>query len=106
MTAVDLSDLTLKELKQLQKDVAKALDGFATRKKREALSVLEAKAQEFGFSLAGLMGVKKTRKSPGSAGAKYRHPENPEITWSGRGRSPAWFKAVINAGQSAETMAV
>ena len=106
MTAIDLSDLSLKDLKQLQKDVAKALDSFGTRKKSEALSVLEAKAQEFGFSLADLMGVITPRKSPGPAGAKYRHPENPEITWSGRGRQPAWFKAVVNAGQAAETMAV
>ena len=106
MSAIDLSDLSTEDLKQLQKDVAKALDSFATRKKSEALSILKAKAQEFGFSLADLMGVITPRKSPGPAGAKYRHPENPEITWSGRGRQPAWFKAVINAGQSAETMAV
>ena len=106
MTAIDLSDLSLKDLKQLQKDVAKALDSFATRKKSEALSILEAKAQEFEFSLADLMGGKKTRKSPAPAGAKYRHPENPEITWSRRGRQPAWFKDVINAGHSAEAMAV
>jgi len=52
------------------------------------------------------MGGKKTRKSPGPVGAKYRHPEKPEITWSGRGRQPAWLKDVINAGQSAETMVI
>lgn len=106
MTAIDLSDLSLKDLKQLQKDVAKAVDGFGTRRKSEVLSILEAKAQEFGFSLADLMGVITPRKSPGPAAAKYRHPENPEITWSGRGRQPAWFRAVINAGQSAEAMAI
>ena len=106
MTAIDLSDLSLKDLKQLQKDVAKAVDGFETRKKTEALSILAAKAQEFGFSLADLMGVITPRKSSGPAGAKYCHPENPEITWSGRGRQPAWFKVVVNAGQSAETMAI
>jgi len=46
---VQINNLSLKELKKLQKDIAKALNGFGTRKKSEALSVVEAKAQELGL---------------------------------------------------------
>ncbi len=106
MTDIDLNAMTLADLKQLQRDVAKAVNGYEARKKSEALNALEAKAQELGFSLADLTGTKKTRKSSGPTGPKYRHPENPEITWSGRGRQPAWFKAVVDAGKSPETMAI
>jgi DNA-binding protein H-NS len=106
MTDVDLNSMSLAELKQLQRDVAKAVNGYEARKKSEARSALEAKAQELGFSLSELTGAKKTRKSSGSTGPKYRHPENPEITWSGRGRQPAWFKQTLEAGKSPETMAV
>jgi hypothetical protein len=34
-----------------------------------------------------------------SARPKYRHPESPELTWSGRGRRPVWIRAALEAGQ-------
>lgn len=105
MASIDLSSLSLSELKQLQKDVQRAIEGFAGRKKQEAMSALEAKAQELGFSLSDLIGVKKTRKSSGTA-PKYRHPENPEVTWSGCGRKPGWFSAALAAGTKPEALAV
>lgn len=106
MPDFDLNSMSLADLKQLQKNIANAVNGYETRKKSEALIALEAKAQELGFSLADLTGAKKTRKTSGPIGPKYRHPENPEITWSGRGRQPGWFKAVVDAGKSPETMAI
>jgi DNA-binding protein H-NS len=30
---------------------------------------------------------------------KYRHPESPELTWSGRGRRPAWIRDALEAGR-------
>lgn len=106
MANINLNDLSLSELKSLQKDVAKAITEFSDRKKTEAMAALEAHAKELGFSLAELTGAKKTRKSSGPGGAKYRHPENPEVTWSGRGRKPGWFTAAIEAGKAPESMAV
>ena len=106
MASFSLNDLSLSELKSLQKDVGKAIADFSDRKKTEAMAALEAHAKELGFSLAELTGGKKTRRSSGPTSSKYRHPENPELTWSGRGRQPGWFKAAINAGKAPETMAV
>jgi DNA-binding protein H-NS len=106
MASINLNDLSLSELKSLQKDVAKAIAEFSDRKKTEAMAALEAHAKELGFSLAELTGAKKTRKTSGPAGAKYRHPENPEVTWSGRGRKPGWFTAAIEAGKEPGSMAV
>jgi len=105
MASIDLSSLSLSELKQLQKDVQRAIEGFAHRKKQEAMSALEAKAQELGFSLSDLLGTKKVRKSSGTA-PKYRHPENPEVTWSGRGRKPGWFSAALAAGTKPEALGI
>jgi DNA-binding protein H-NS len=47
--------------------------------------------------------VKPTRAP---AAAKYRHPENPSLTWSGRGRKPLWFVAALEAGKSADDLAI
>jgi DNA-binding protein H-NS len=106
MAAFDLEKLSLTELKSLQKDIAKAIADFGNKKKVEALSALEEHAKTLGFSLEELTGVKVRRAQTGSGVPKYRHPESPEVTWSGRGRKPAWFIAAIDAGKAAESMAV
>jgi DNA-binding protein H-NS len=30
---------------------------------------------------------------------KFRHPDDPNLTWSGRGKTPLWVKALMAAGQ-------
>lgn len=39
-----------------------------------------------------------SRKSGGKVPAKYRNPNNPNETWTGRGRAPLWAKALKDAG--------
>ena len=106
MSTIDLDKLSLPELKSLQKEIAKAIADFGNRKKVEALGALEEHAKALGFSLAELTGVKSRKTRAGSGVPKYRHPENPEVTWSGRGRKPGWFTGAIEAGKSPESMAV
>jgi DNA-binding protein H-NS len=105
MTDFDVETLSLKELKSLQKDLAKAISKFEDRQKSDARSKLEIIAKEMGYSLADLIGTEvKPTRAP--AAAKYRHPENATLTWSGRGRKPLWFVAAIEAGKSPEDLAV
>lgn len=106
MKLPDISKLVLTELKQLQRDLNQAIASYEDRKRSEALTELNERAKELGFSLAELTGTRKPRKTSGPVGPKYRHPENPEITWSGRGRRPGWFEAATKAGKSPESMAV
>jgi len=103
--SIDLSNLSLKELKDLQSRVAREIEGFKDRKKREALAALEEKARELGFSFAELTGATKTRKrSP--AVAKFANPANSSETWSGRGRKPLWFVAALKSGKTPDDMAI
>lgn len=106
MAKIDLNKLSLTELKQHQKEVQHAIEGFTGRRKQDAFAALEARAQELGFKLADLVGIKKARKSSGPVKPKYRHPENPHVTWSGRGRQPGWFKVALAAGTKVEALAV
>lgn len=106
MTDVNLDDCTLTDLKALQKDLAKAIAGFSNRKKVEARQVLEARARELGFSLAELTGANASRKSLVTRSKTYQNPENPGVTWSGRGRQPAWFKRALEAGMTPDSLAL
>lgn len=102
---MDLNDLSLKELRDLQSQVVKAIATFEDRRKKEALAELEDKAKSLGFTLAELTGISAPRKKSASA-AKYANPLNPGETWSGRGRKPRWFVEAIEAGKSAEDLAI
>ena len=101
MAQVDLQNMSLDELKRLQKDVAKAIDDYEERRRREALAAVEAKAGEMGFTLAELTSFTPAKKGgKPRLPPKYQHPENPALTWSGRGRQPAWIKEGLEAGKS------
>lgn len=105
MAKQDLSALSLDELQALKKDVEKAIATFRDRQMQAARAELEALAREKGFSLTEIVGTtgKKTRKP---SVAKYRHPENPALTWAGRGRQPGWVKEALAQGKSLQDMAI
>ena len=102
---LDLNTLSLKELKDLQSQVSKAISGYEDRRKREALAELDEKAKAMGFSLAELMGITAGRKRSPSM-AKYANPANAADTWSGRGRKPRWFSEALAKGKKPDDMAI
>lgn len=103
MSEIDLNSMSKSELQKLHKDVGKAIEGYDERERQKALSTLEAKARELGFSLAELTGAKKSKTvNP----AKYRNPDNPNQTWTGRGRQPDWIKKAKEEGKDLATMEI
>ncbi len=105
MADYDLEALSLSELKKMQKDVVKAISTYQDRQKAEARAKVEAFARELGYSLAELVGTEmKSSRAP--TAAKYRHPENPAVTWSGRGRRPQWFVDALAGGGTAGDMEI
>jgi DNA-binding protein H-NS len=105
MADYDLEALSLSELKKMQKDVAKAISTFEERHKAEARAKVETFARDLGYPLAKLVGGDtKPKRAP--VPAKYRHPENPSLTWSGRGRKPQWFVDALAGGKMAEDLAL
>jgi DNA-binding protein H-NS len=102
---IELESLSLKELKQLQKDVDAAISEFKDRERRKALAEVEAFARERGLTAADLteLSSKRTRKS---AAPKYANPSDLSQTWTGRGRRPRWIEAALAEGKSLEDMAI
>jgi DNA-binding protein H-NS len=104
---VDLQNLDLDELKKLQKDVDKAIREYETRRRQEAVAAADAAARERGFSLSDLVGTASKSKAKAPINPpKYRHPENPELTWTGRGRKPKWITQALAEGKSVEDFAI
>ena len=100
---VDLNSMSRDELLTLKKNIDKALDGFEKRQKEAALAAAKRAAEEHGFSLEEILGRKSAGKT---AIPKFRNPADPDQTWTGRGRQPAWYKAAIAAGTDVSTLEI
>lgn len=101
----DLNLLPLKELKDLQSQVVKAIASYEDRKRKAALAELEEKARAMGFSLAELTGAAPMRKRSPTV-ARYANPADAADTWSGRGRKPRWFIAALASGKTPEDLSI
>ncbi|QBY00360.1 H-NS histone family protein [Rhodophyticola sp. CCM32] len=98
MPDIDWGALSLETLKQMQKDVTKAIESFEMRKRQDALAAVEAKAAEMGFTLKDLVGPAKLNAIKSTP--KYRKLDDPSKTWTGRGRQPNWVKDTLADGKT------
>jgi DNA-binding protein H-NS len=103
---MNLDDMSLDELKKLHRDVEKAIASFEARRIAEARKAMEKVAREMGVTLDEIVGPAAAKKTKSTAPAKYRHPENAELTWTGRGRRPDWFTAALAAGKSPDDLLI
>lgn len=107
---IDLTTMSSKELSDLQGQVENALKEAVVREKAQARMAAEKAAAEFGFSLTDVFGAadgirRKADDRPVSP-PKYRNPEDPMQTWTGRGRKPAWFNDALANGASPEELEI
>lgn len=102
---IDVEKLAIDELRTLAKDVQKAIDGYEARQRKEALAAAKAAAKQYGFELDELTSS-APKKAKAKVPPKYANPENPGLTWSGRGRKPAWVNEAIERGVPLEDLAI
>lgn len=104
MPDFNLSAMSFADLRELQKSVAKAISTFEARQKAEAREKVEILAKELGFTLAELTALEEPKRKRAPSTKIYRHPENPALNWSGRGRKPGWFAAHVDAGKDPDVL--
>ena len=100
---LDLRQLDREALVRLRNDVDLALQSYEKRKRADALREMEAVAERHGLKLKDVVQSAATRsvKPP-----RFRHPDDPALTWTGRGRQPGWYKEAIDAGASPEDLKI
>ena len=94
ITKAQLKELSYKQLLDLQDKVTNMLAERQEEEKAELKRQMQDLAASAGFDLSDLLGRGKGSKR-GKVPAKYRNPENPDETWSGRGRQPRWLVAKL-----------
>ena len=117
--SIDLEGLSAKQLEAVIARAKKRKEALSKRKPIAAVRrKLVAMAKADGYTIAELFGDAVTanaepapakrsgRKSTkgrtlGKVAPKYRNPENPKETWSGRGMQPRWLAEQVKRGKSA-----
>ena len=112
--AINLDALSKAELQELERAIAQRERGLEQEHREAALAEARAVVERYGLSLESLVGVARAKKRSNGKGngkgegaaPRYRHPENPALTWSGRGRRPRWFLDAVAAGAAPEDLAI
>jgi len=115
----ELKQMTRKQLDKLRADVDTAIKALDAKDKKSALKAAQAAAKAHGFSLDELTAATAAEKpAPRSTRAKrnadgrakvapkYRNPNNPDQTWSGRGRAPGWMATHLKSGGEKADLAI
>lgn len=99
---MDLSTLSLVELQALQQQIPTELKRREEAEKQAFMNEMRELAASRGLSLDDVLGKssKKGGRAGGSVKAKYRHPGNPALQWTGRGRQPLWVVEQLNQGKT------
>jgi DNA-binding protein H-NS len=112
---MELSTLNLPELRKLAGKIEKEIEKRAASTRTDLLKKLSKLAKEHGVSLEDLVGTAPAstpvKHAPATAKktplpAKYRHPSNRHLAWSGRGRKPGWIDAWLANGGTLSALEV
>lgn len=119
---MDISSLTLAELRRLQTKVETEIRRRSDTAKKDLLKRMQKLAAEHGMSLTDVIGgqeatekaapaPKKAANKPAAKKAakpasviKFRHPENPAIGWTGHGRKPQWVIDWLAQGKALDDL--
>lgn len=118
---MDLSSYSLAQLRQLHSRISSAIRQRERGAKEVLLKKLTSLAKAEGFALTDILPVAaeptnggKSRKQDSGAApsskaksplpAKYAHPNDRTLSWSGRGRKPQWVEAWMSNGGALDAL--
>lgn len=105
---MDLSTLSVAQLRDLQQQIPAEIKRREAQEKINILNEVRAFAKARGYAIEDLLGkeVKVKATAGNKVKVKYRHPQNPELEWTGRGRKPKWVEAWLASGSTLENLLV
>jgi DNA-binding protein H-NS len=84
--------------------------GLCTKDPRDPCKKLDAEKHQLERRLAQLGGriesESKARRPYPKVRPKYRNPERPSETWSGRGKQPHWVGAQLRSGRKVDELLI
>lgn len=107
--SIDFSAYSIEDLQSFLPAIEKEIEQKKNAKRKSLMGDLERLAREAGVDLRDLLAdakATKPAKTRAPVSAKYRNPDRPADTWSGRGRQPLWLAAKLAEGKKLEDFAI
>jgi len=101
---IDLDAMSVDEMWRLHEKIGQVLSVRLTSEKRELEKRLAQLRRENEMNPASTeaMDVSRERRKYPRVYPKYRNPNEPSETWSGRGKQPRWLVAALKTGHRIE----
>jgi DNA-binding protein H-NS len=103
---LDLENMSDEQLRELQGQIRQVIDQRMRSRFDEFRRAAREAGYEATFTRIGEEGGRRRRARAGGRedrrseiAPKYRNPDNPAETWSGRGRKPLWLERELQKGR-------
>lgn len=106
MPEINLTEFSVPELHQLSKDINKEIERRQVEDRRNVSSQMKQLASSIGMTVEEILGLEMAKKSKTQGQPKYQNPENPQQTWTGRGKRPNWMKEALEKGKTLEELGI
>lgn len=101
---MDLSSYSRPDLIKLQRQVERELENRRRLDQRTARQEIRQIAEKYGLNVTDIVGGGRRTRTVARSGTIYQHPQDPNLTWAGRGRKPKWIKEWEEAGHSLDQL--
>lgn len=97
-----LDTMSVGDLEAVRRKAQALIEQKLLDRKQQAIDELRSVAAKYGFDLEDLVKSRIQQQSSQHDLKKpniyYVHPDNPDLTWTGRGRRPKWFQELLARG--------
>jgi len=94
----DYQNLSENELMAVIDSAEKALKNKQANKRKEVMAQIKELAASINMMVDIYESDKKPARKSAKVPVKYRHPDDAEKTWTGRGVMPKWMQALLDNG--------
>jgi len=102
----DLAKKSFQELVSLRDAVNAEIKARESEEKAKAKKQIVELARAFNLSVEDVLSKGKSVGVRKPVEAKYRHPQDVSLTWTGRGRKPSWVQEQLNQGRTLESLQI
>jgi DNA-binding protein H-NS len=95
----DYQNLSENELRAVIERAEIALKNKQANKRKETIAKIKELAASIDAQIEIYEDGKKTTRIVSKVAIKYRHPSDPEKTWTGRGMTPKWLRDLLDKGR-------
>jgi len=104
---IDLNAYSVEELQLLVERAQKEIANKEQNRVLEVRSRMQQLAGDLNMTVEEVINFDKKKKPVKTVGkAKYRNPNDPSQTWTGRGKQPNWLRDAIEQGAKKEDFAI